>query len=113
MSWLMMEISWNRKEVSLGSPDLPDRCFPNVVRKTPELLIGPSDSTATGTKMCDLVISPYFITFFLAADSAAAPADRLISATGASQSVGCCDVPGYAFASLPRNKGATFRPFAV
>ena len=41
----------------------------------------PNDSTGTGTKMCDLVMSPYFVAFFLAEDSAAAPADWLISAT--------------------------------
>ena len=78
----MMEILWNRNDVSLGSPVLSDSRLPKVDRKsTPELLIGPNDSTATGTKMCDLVMSPYFVSFFLAADSAAAPADWLVSAT--------------------------------
>jgi len=80
MRWLMIDIRWNKKEVSLGSPDLFVRCFPMVhMKSTPALLIGPSDSTAMGTNRWVRDMSLYLATFFLEADSAAAAVVRLVS----------------------------------
>ena len=47
--WIRTESRWNKKLISLSSPDWSASLRPSFERKTwPDALIGPNDSTATG-----------------------------------------------------------------
>ena len=63
--WIRTKSRWNKKLISLPSPDWSANLQPSIERKTrPDALIGPNDSTATGWKKCDepgcLNISPFY-----------------------------------------------------
>jgi len=70
--WIRNESRWNRKLISLSSPDWSASLRPSLVRKTrPEALIGPNNSTATGWKMWWAWMFEYFAVLQVAASSAA------------------------------------------
>ena len=49
--WIKTESRWNKKLISLSSPDWSASLRPSLERKTgPDALIGPNESTATGWK---------------------------------------------------------------
>ena len=74
--WIRTQSRWNKKLISLSSPDWSASLRPSLERKTrPDALIGPSDSTATGWKMWWAWMFEYF------ASSAADPASRAAAAT--------------------------------
>ena len=80
--WIKTERRWNKKLISLSSPDWSASLRPSFERKTrPEALIGPNDSTATGWKIWWPWIFEYFAVLRVAASSAADPASRAAAAT--------------------------------
>ena len=80
--WIRTESRWNKKLISLSSPDWSASLRPSLERKTrPDALIRPNDSTATGWKMWWAWMFEYFAVWRVAASSAAEPASRAAAAT--------------------------------
>ena len=72
--WINTETLWNKKEVSLGSPEIAARRLLIFTKNDkPREQMGSSVSIATGPKMCVLVIDAYFKDLRSAATSAAPP----------------------------------------
>ena len=70
--WMVMEMRWNRNDVSLLSPELADKRLPSLDRNwNPLTQIGPKVSKARGQNKYRCVKSVYFVSFFEAASSAA------------------------------------------
>ena len=79
--WTMTEMRWNRKAVSLGSPEDADKRRPKQAKNlSPSSLIGPKVSIATGQNKYVRLSSWYLSFFNFAALSDAAPATKLVSA---------------------------------
>ena len=73
--WIKMDSRWNKKLISLSSPDWSASLRPSLEAR-PDALIGPNDSTATGWKMWCALMFEYFADLWMAAFSAAEPASR-------------------------------------
>src|SRR6218665_3134783 len=70
-----MERRWKSWFLSRGSPEMAEiRRLTSDIKSKPDGLIGPSDSMAMGTNVCEEGRSEYFACFRTAASSAASPA---------------------------------------
>src|SRR6218665_4024655 len=70
-----MERRWKSWFLSRGSPEMAEiRRLTSDIKSKPDGLIGPSDSIAMGTIVCEEGRSEYFACFRTAASSAAPPA---------------------------------------
>ena len=73
--WIKTECRWNKKPISVWSPDWSASLRPSLERKArPNALIGPNDSMATGWKMLCAWMFEYFADLRMAASFAAEPA---------------------------------------
>ena len=72
------EMRWNKKEVSLSSPDLREILRPRSERNwRASLFMGPRDSKAIGWKQYWLSSAPYLVLLWVAAISATSPAEPI------------------------------------
>jgi len=89
--WIKTESRWNKKLISLSSPDWSASLRPSYERKTgPDALIGPNDSTSTGWKMWWAWMFEYF-----------------------GQRTDNCWVPSQWLSSLLWNQRKTIRPLPI
>ena len=80
--WIKTESHWNKKLISLSSPDWSASLRSSLESKARhDALIGPNDSPATGWKMWCAWMSEYFADLRMAVSSAAEPASRAAAAT--------------------------------
>ena len=92
--WTMTEMRWNRKAVSLGSPEDADKRRPKQAKNlSPSSLIGPKVSIATGQNKYVRLSSWYLSFFNFAALSDAAPATKLVQPNASGLAYGHGSVP--------------------
>ena len=109
--WIRMESHWNKKLVSLSSPDWSASLLPSLERKTrSDALIRPNDSTATGWKMWWAWMFEYFAVLRVAASSAADPASRAAAATYMYESANGQITVTSQVSGFPASQGTRERP---